>query len=174
MQPTAMRPHIRGNAKEHLSSRNKPSFTASKGIFRSTICGKRRTVWQSAIYKSTAIAPGYAPTQASAASTTRARQHPTDKAPGSIRRHRHAHRPCRANATDGSKEAVPSTMHHSVILRWLPQKPSKTVAPHPSPRDERGFTTPPKSYKHRQQPPEHRFFMFFTHILQKKFGSLPK
>ena len=46
-----------------------------------------------------------------------ARQHPTDKAPGSIRRHRHADRPCRANATDGSTEAVPSTMHHSVILR---------------------------------------------------------
>lgn len=47
----------------------------------------------------------------------RARQRPTDKAPGSIRRHRHADRPCRANATDGSTEAVPSTMHHSVILR---------------------------------------------------------
>lgn len=62
------------NPKEHLSSRNKPSFTASKGIFRSTICGKRRTVWQSAIYKSSAIAPGYAPTHASTASTTRARQ----------------------------------------------------------------------------------------------------
>ena len=56
----------------------------------------------------------------------------------------------------------------------FPKSPAKRSRHTHPPRDERAITTPQKPYKHRQQPPEHRFFMFFTHILQKKFGSLPK
>ena len=56
----------------------------------------------------------------------------------------------------------------------FPKSPAKRSRHTHPPRDERAITTPQKPYKHRQQPPEHRFFMFFTHILQKKFGSLSK
>ena len=166
-----MRPHIRGNAKGHLSSRNKPSFTASKGIFRSTICGKRRTVWQSAIYKSTAIAPGYTPPQHPR--HARANTQPTRRPEASVDTGTPTAHAAPTPQTGAKRPSRPrcTTPSSSVGFPKSPAKRSRRTHP---PRDERAFTTPQKPYKHRQQPHEHRFFMFFTHILPKKFGSLPK